>query len=683
MRAHFVAYIAAAMTMIVALPSGAVATNYFVATGGNDRNPGTADRPWATLQQAANVARAGDVVLIRAGHYRQRALFAAAGRADAPIRFSAESDAVIESPNPADQTEGLAVHTTAAYLQLVGFEVGGGFAEGILVRAGAHHIEIRDCRLHDNRVGVAVGSASQITIAGCSLYRNGRAGLRLAGEANDITVIDTSSFNNDDGRGCDGESDGFVIDSRGVRNVSFVRTRAVDNGEDGYDLLGADLTLDQVESRGGCTGMKLRDSASISNCLMANSRNGIKTTALSSTTHFNISNCTLVDQLFPIVLGAPSRPIRRYSVDLFNNIVVAPNRALDYDASVELREGHNIFWRGDQSGALIRILPDGGELSGRSINDGGWSRFSGQGVGTLSVDPLLHDPANNDFAPQALSPAVDRGEAAHAPLTDLNGTSRPQGSGPDIGAIETLGAAANHPPQAAMSVRRDLFGRINRPNYFDASASFDPDGDAVTFSWDFGDGSGAASQARVGHAYRASGLYTATLTVSDGQLSSQASTTINVGNVRTPLPTLPRGTSTPSAPQPTPTAPPPAASPTATLAPTPAAPSNVMLSFSGPGVGSTGKLVTFSLRYRGLSGPAAITIALPNDLTFDSALPAVAHASGNLVIWENPPSGAAALKIKARVAATAARGAYIDTTVNLRETDTGRVAVRSATTLIQ
>jgi PKD repeat protein len=51
---------------------------------------------------------------------------------------------------------------------------------------------------------------------------------------------------------------------------------------------------------------------------------------------------------------------------------------------------------------------------------------------------------------------------------------------------------------------------------FDGSGSVDPDGDALTYSWDFGDGSSAAG-AQVQHTYGIGGTYPIILTVDDGK----------------------------------------------------------------------------------------------------------------------------------------------------------------------
>jgi glucose/arabinose dehydrogenase len=66
---------------------------------------------------------------------------------------------------------------------------------------------------------------------------------------------------------------------------------------------------------------------------------------------------------------------------------------------------------------------------------------------------------------------------------------------------------------------------------FDGRASSDPDGAALTYDWNFGDGTAHATSATVSHSYTTAGQYTVTLTVRDPQgATGTASTTIHAGN---------------------------------------------------------------------------------------------------------------------------------------------------------
>lgn len=67
---------------------------------------------------------------------------------------------------------------------------------------------------------------------------------------------------------------------------------------------------------------------------------------------------------------------------------------------------------------------------------------------------------------------------------------------------------------------------------FDGTGSSDADGDILTYSWDFGDGSPAAAGDSPSHTYADNGSYTVTVTVSDGNGgTSSATTTATIANV--------------------------------------------------------------------------------------------------------------------------------------------------------
>src|SRR6478609_8053173 len=57
---------------LVALCAAAHAAEFHIATSGTDSNPGTQAAPFRTIQRAANVAQAGDVITVHQGIYRER-----------------------------------------------------------------------------------------------------------------------------------------------------------------------------------------------------------------------------------------------------------------------------------------------------------------------------------------------------------------------------------------------------------------------------------------------------------------------------------------------------------------------------------------------------------------------------------------------------------------------------------
>ncbi|MBI1815689.1 MAG: PKD domain-containing protein [Deltaproteobacteria bacterium] len=511
---------------LVFISTRVLAAEYFVAPTGDDANAGADATPWRTVSHAANQVQAGDTVTIHPGTYSESPWLATSGAPGAPITFTAEPGAVFESPDPNASEEAFNV-AGAGYVRLVGFEATGGFDETIFLRPGSHHIEISDCKLYGNHIGILIADSDTVTVSNCSLHNNVRAGLRVAGTTHNVLVSDTESFNNNDGLGCDGQADGYTGD-RTASNISFVRTKAHDNGQDGFDVPATGAFFDQVESaNNACAGFKIWSDATLSNCLVRGNHTGIGTTSATGNTTVTITNCTVVDNGLGVVAKPPMTAGTRYSVNLFNNILVGPDHVIDFYDTVNLTEARNILWRGDLTGNVIQQLTATGakkrRFSGREVNLGRWQRVMKQGEGTLAIDPQL----NGDYAPATVSAAVDRARSDVAPPTDYAGTPRPQGNGPDIGAIEIPGGVINHQPLADCGAANRI-GRATRRLLFNAAGSLDPDGDVLTYSWDFGDGSPALLGARVLHAFATAGVYTVTLTVSDGQLSGQRSLTVTV-----------------------------------------------------------------------------------------------------------------------------------------------------------
>jgi PKD repeat protein len=87
-------------------------------------------------------------------------------------------------------------------------------------------------------------------------------------------------------------------------------------------------------------------------------------------------------------------------------------------------------------------------------------------------------------------------------------------------------ASANRAPVASFTATPGS-GDVPLAVSFDASASFDPDGDAVTYAWDFGDGA-TGSGVTAGHTFTQVGSYAVRLTVDDGELTGTTTRTVSV-----------------------------------------------------------------------------------------------------------------------------------------------------------
>jgi len=100
--------------------------------------------------------------------------------------------------------------------------------------------------------------------------------------------------------------------------------------------------------------------------------------------------------------------------------------------------------------------------------------------------------------------------------------------------VRQIAYAGNRTPIAVATADK-YYGPSPLTVQFSSSGSSDPDGQPITYSWNFGDGSPVSTQANPSHAFSAPGgvptKFTVTLTVRDsGGLSAQASVIVSVNN---------------------------------------------------------------------------------------------------------------------------------------------------------
>lgn len=114
------------LILFLTLASPAWATNYYVATNGNDGADGTIGAPWRTIQKATSMVKAGDTVFVRGGTYREYVTISASGSAGSRITFQSypgETAIIDGSAVQAPNSSTVLVRVRGDYVTVKNFEV--------------------------------------------------------------------------------------------------------------------------------------------------------------------------------------------------------------------------------------------------------------------------------------------------------------------------------------------------------------------------------------------------------------------------------------------------------------------------------------------------------------------------------------------------------------------------------
>lgn len=170
--------ISAVVLSLVAVIPTAKASSYFVSTSGNDANPGTLAAPFRTINKAASLAHAGDIVTVRGGVYNELVNITAKGTATARISFQAYTgETPVVDGTGLGTDKNLVTLAGAAYVDFSGFEVRNATRIGIC-GWGAQHISVTRNTVHDSvRNGIyfgndAMGVVNDIDVENNTVYNN-------------------------------------------------------------------------------------------------------------------------------------------------------------------------------------------------------------------------------------------------------------------------------------------------------------------------------------------------------------------------------------------------------------------------------------------------------------------------------------------------------------------------------
>ena len=388
----------------------------YVAPTGSDSVDGGPITPWRTLQHAANVVRAGDQVIVRAGHYAGFNL-ETSGTAANPILFSADPGVVVDTPGPVRTLDGINLEG-ASYVVIEGFTVIGMPRTGIRSVTNSHVTIRHNVGDMNGRWGILTGFSDDLLIEDNEMSRSVAEHGIYVGNSGDRPVIRRNHVWGNSGNGIHMNGD-------------------LSQGGDGV-ITGAVVEANLIHGNGrtggsGINGDGVQSSRIVNNILYDNHASGIS--------------------LYQIDGGQPS-----------TNNFVAHNtivQAADGRWAINIQDGstgnhvvNNILltlhtFRGAISispDSLPGFVSDSNVVTPRFTLDGGdsvlalaaWQQATGQDIHSFASTPagLFVDPANGDYHLLATAPARDAAVVATDVATDFDGLARPSGPASDIGADE-------------------------------------------------------------------------------------------------------------------------------------------------------------------------------------------------------------------------------------------------------
>lgn|ERR1041385_3793119 len=177
-------------TLGSALPAPLAASTggaFYVATTGNDANPGTQTQPWKTIQKAMTALQSGQIAYVRAGTYETGGTF---GTSDDSQYWSANCSAtgpcsIVAYPGERPIIHGW-IKITGSYLRLSGFIIEGPLTRDVtscterramqIEFSGGHDVEIshNEIRNNDYHAGIYLAGVSSISIIANYIHDNGR-----------------------------------------------------------------------------------------------------------------------------------------------------------------------------------------------------------------------------------------------------------------------------------------------------------------------------------------------------------------------------------------------------------------------------------------------------------------------------------------------------------------------------
>ncbi len=384
------------------------ATTYYVAATGNNSNPGTEQQPWRTVAKAAGTMVAGDTTYVRGGTYNEELIqFKRSGTQAAPIKllnYPGESP-IIDFLDNASSHRLLIQHSSGHNVAIGWITI-----EGFEIRNGYNGIKFHN--LHDS------------VIRGNWIHHNVSQG--IMGQGGHHNLFDRNIINhNGNFHGC---AAGELSPNGEGKTTVCTQTHGLYMHGNYYTITN-NLIYDNL-----AVGIQQNGSPTSTYSFSAH-----PSPEFAGASNWMISNNTVAYHSWGpgIVLWG----------SFCNNIRVENNILYENQRENSASSAQGVFFS-SVTGTGITIRNNFSYKSGEGRTP--FLRLTGatEGVNYTQSGNIVNVsapgfvnapatlPATPNFALTARSPAIDAGLPLATVKTDFNGTPRPQGRAPDIGAYE-------------------------------------------------------------------------------------------------------------------------------------------------------------------------------------------------------------------------------------------------------
>jgi parallel beta helix pectate lyase-like protein/pectate lyase-like protein len=405
--------IATATAAPTTTPPSSTGQRYFVATDGNDANPGTEAQPFRTLNRGASALVPGDTLLVKPGTYVESLLDTIPSGKDwnSPVVIQASDPAnrPILKPNPG---AGWVLHFQAYRGQNQRYIVVDGFVldaanvthDVVKITGGANHIRLMNSEVKNapnQGILTSEPGSDYNEFINLDIHDNGddaqfEHGLYISTANN---IVDRCTIHHNAGYGLHFYSG----DPAYQPNNNVARNNRLYDGQGRY---------------GGII-LSVGDSNVVYNNIIYDTPSGIQV-------GYKASNAKVYNNVVYGLTGGTAGAGNGVGIYVFAN-----------NTSNSIY--NNIVSR--NSGVGIRNESTGNTLIKNNLTYANSQDMVNNGTAGLSDniagrDPLFVDPASRNFHLQAASPAIDAGLVMAEVNADADGIARPFGAAPDIGAYE-------------------------------------------------------------------------------------------------------------------------------------------------------------------------------------------------------------------------------------------------------